>query len=257
MKISIIGGGNMGGAIAKGLSNSKFIEAKDITVVNRRSEKNIEFQSYGLNSVANDYSSMDEADVVILAIKPWDVKSFVEKYQSVLSDPKRLIVSVAAGIDLKDLQKWLNKDVGIYHVMPNTAIEVNESMTFVSSLIENEESDRIVMKIFANLGKVLMIEERKMNAAMALCSCGIAFAMRYIRASMEGGIELGLSSEMSKSGVLQTLKGAVALLEATDSHPEVEIDKVTTPGGITIKGINELEHCGFSSAVIKGLKSCN
>jgi pyrroline-5-carboxylate reductase len=111
--------------------------------------------------------------------------------------------------------------------------------------------------LFDTLGKASVIEERLMGAATALCSCGIAYAMRYVRAAMQGGVEMGIYPGESKDYVLQTLRGAVALLETTGNNPEVEIDKVTTPGGITIKGLNEMEANGFSNAVIKGLKASN
>ena len=94
-----------------------------------------------------------------------------------------------------------------------------------------------------------------MGAATALCSCGIAYAMRYVRAATEGGVELGIYPHKAKEYVLATLRGAVELLEATGNNPEVEIDKVTTPGGITIKGLNAMEAHGFTTAVIEGLKA--
>lgn len=256
MKITIVGGGNMGGAIAKGLAVSEFISPKDITVINRREESNKEFEKYGIHAICGDYSSIATANVVILAIKPWLIKDFINEHAALFVGNKGIIISIAARIGLSNLQEWLGRKEGIYFVMPNTAIEVRESINFIATNSTNSDNDKVVVDIFSKLGKAYIIEESKIDAAMALCSCGIAFAMRYIRASMEAGIEMGLPSTLSKTGILQTLKGAVALLEATGAHPEAEIDKVTTPGGVTIKGINELEHNGFSSAVIKALKSC-
>lgn len=105
------------------------------------------------------------------------------------------------------------------------------------------------------MGHAAVISEQLMPAATSLCSCGIAFAMRYVRAATEGGVELGIYPDKAKQYVLQTLRGAVELLESTGNNPEAEIDKVTTPGGITIKGLNAMEAHGFSNAVIQGLKS--
>ena len=110
--------------------------------------------------------------------------------------------------------------------------------------------------VFNDLGKALFVEERLLGMGTAMAGCGIAYAMRYVRAAMEGGVELGFKADLSRDIVLQTVKGAVALLEATGHHPEAEIDKVTTPGGLTIKGLNEMEHAGFTSAVVRGLKAC-
>ena len=111
--------------------------------------------------------------------------------------------------------------------------------------------------MFEELGKAEYINENLISAGTSLCSCGIAYAFRYIRAAMEGGVELGFPADQSKKLVIQTLRGAIDLLEENGSHPEIEIDKVTTAGGITIKGLNEMEHAGFSSSVIKGLKASN
>lgn len=94
-----------------------------------------------------------------------------------------------------------------------------------------------------------------MDAAMALGSCGTAYALRYVRAAMEAGVELGLYPSQAKLIVAQTVKGAAQLLMTNDSHPEEEIDKVTTPGGFTIKGLNRMEACGFTNAVVEGLKA--
>jgi len=92
-----------------------------------------------------------------------------------------------------------------------------------------------------------------MEAATILGACGIAYAMRFIRAMVQGGIQIGFSAEIASAIVNQTVKGASELLIQRNEHPEFEIDKVTTPKGCTIVGLNEMEHNGFSSALIKGL----
>ena len=112
-----------------------------------------------------------------------------------------------------------------------------------------------VSEIFSRMGKVMVVEERLMGAGTALASCGIAYVMRYVRAATEGGVELGMYARDAQRIVEQTLQGAVALLRANQSHPEQEIDKVTTPGGITIRGLNAMEQAGFTNSVIQGLKA--
>ena len=139
--------------------------------------------------------------------------------------------------------------------MPNTAIAVKESVNFVASENASPVQIEIINNLFNELGLTITIEERLMTACTALSSCGIAYAFRYIRAAIEGAVELGIYPEMAKNVILQTLTGAVTLLETNGSHPEVEIDRVTTPGGITIKGLNAMEEAGFTNAVIKGLKA--
>ena len=212
----------MGGAIARGLSTCDLFRPQDITVINRRASKTAEIQGFNpeLQAVTGDYSSLATADIVIIAVKPWMVEA-------------------------------------LYCAIPNTAIEVKQSMTFITGLNATEDQNRLVLNIFGALGKAELVEERLLGPATTLCSCGIAFAFRYIRAAMEGGVELGLYPQKAQEGVLQTLRGAIALLESNGSHPEQEVDRVTTAGGITIKGLNEMEHAGFTSAVIRGLKASN
>jgi pyrroline-5-carboxylate reductase len=140
-------------------------------------------------------------------------------------------------------------------MIPNTAIDVMESFSCVSSFNASGEQEDLILSIFNEMGKAMLVPESQLNAFMSLSSCGIAYAFRYIRAATQGGVEMGIYPNIAKDVVLQTLKGAVALLEANGTNPEVEIDKVTTPGGITIKGLNEMENAGFSASIVKGLKA--
>lgn len=259
MKITIIGGGNMGGAIAIGLANCGIIPPQNITVINRRQEvaDKLKSANSGLNAVVGQYELIAESDVVIIALKPWLFEDFLNQYKSYFSNKKQLLVSVAAKVNIEQMESWTIADKPIFRVIPNTAIALRQSMTFIASKNADKAQSDIVVKLFSELGKVEVIDEKLIPAATSLASCGIAYAFRYIRAAMEGGVEMGLYPDQAKHIVMQTLKGAVELLEANNSHPEQEVDKVTTAGGITIKGLNEMEHAGFTSAVIKGLKASN
>lgn len=259
MKISIIGAGNMGGAIALGLAVSGSILPQNITVIDHKGKNvpRLKAASEDLNVLVGDYESLKTADVVIIAVKPWLVEDVLKTHKDLLTNPKQLIVSVAAVVSLSQLQEWASPDQPVFRVVPNTAIAVKQSMTYVASLNAGKEEQNQILRIFSLLGKVEFIEEKLIPAITSLTSCGIAFAFRYIRAAMEGGVEMGIYPDQAKKAVLQTLRGAIELLEANGTHPEVEIDKVTTAGGITIKGLNEMEHSGFTSAVIKGLKASN
>jgi len=257
MKISIIGGGNMGGAIAKGLATGRMVNPQDITVINRRKEKADELKAANgkINAVVNDYNSLQEADIVIIAVKPWMVEEVLNNHQDKLKGDRQILISVAGSVNLEQLASWSILEKTIFRVIPNTAIAIKQSMTFISSLNASEEDEKLILNMFSELGRAEIIPEKMLPAATSLASCGIAYAFRYIRAAMEGGVEIGLYPNQAKGAILQTLRGAIELLEANDSHPEEEIDKVTTAGGITIKGLNEMEHNGFTSAVIKGLKA--
>jgi pyrroline-5-carboxylate reductase len=141
-------------------------------------------------------------------------------------------------------------------VVSNIAAEYGESMTFVSSS-RNVAEDKVAMvaDLFRLVGDVKVCEERMVASGMMMAGCGIAYVMRYLRAMMEGGVEMGFYPADALKISMQTMRGAVTLLEETGLHPEAAIDKVTTPGGFTIKGLNELDHAGFNSAVIRSLKA--
>ena len=249
----------MGGAIACGLAISKVIMPQDITVIDHRGNNvaSLKKTSQDLNVVVADYSSLSSADMVIIAVKPWMVDDLLNTHKPLLTNPRQLIVSVAAVVTLSQLQDWTTPSQPVFRVVPNTAIAVRQSMTYIASTGATKEQEEQVKSVFNQLGKVEFVNESIIPAITSLTSCGIAYAFRYIRAAMEGGVEIGIYPNQAKDAVLQTLRGAIELLEANGTHPEVEIDKVTTAGGITIKGLNEMEHAGFSSAVIKGLKASN
>ena len=257
MKIAIIGAGNMGGAIARGLAHGNM--DINIAVADLAQDKLDELKAeYNAIEVSTDSSAMvADADVVLLAVKPWLVEPVLKGVLPTLDLSRQIILSIAAGVDIATLTSWLCDETAVvFRAIPNTAISIHQSMTFVCHNA-NATAEQVtqVETIFNALGKAAVIEERLMGAATSLCSCGIAFAMRYVRAATEGGVELGIYPNDAKQYVLQTLRGAVELLEATGNNPEVEIDKVTTPGGITIKGLNAMEAHGFTTAVIEGLKA--
>ena len=205
-----------------------------------------------------DAEAAVKADLIILAVKPWKLKEVIDDLKPVMDYSRQAVASVAGGVGLGDLSALLDKGDGqtlpIYYIIPNTAASVGESMTFISSANASAALDAEVVAIFGELGSVRLVEEKLMNPGMVLASCGIAFAMRYIRAATEAGVELGFYASDAQKTVMQTMKGAVALLEKSGSHPEVEIDRVTTPGGLTIKGLNEMEANGFTTSVIEGVK---
>lgn len=261
MKISIIGAGNMGGAIVRGLSKGGYFTAGDLFVsdINEENLQTIKNFNADIHCSTSNRESIQGADLVVLAVKPWLVETIAGEIQDMLDYDNQMILSIAAGVPLEKLKALFPVKNGqvatLFRMIPNTAIEVLESFSCISSYNASSDQEELIVKIFDEMGKAMLVPESQLNAFMSLSSCGIAYAFRYIRAATEGGIEMGIHPNVAKEVVLQTLKGAVALLEANGTHPEVEVDKVTTPGGITIKGLNEMESAGFSSAVIRGLKA--
>jgi len=248
----------MGGAIAEGLLESGF-PAGSLTLSNRSAGKLERFAERGARTTTDNRNAVLGADTVILAVKPWLVGDVIDGIRDSLDYSTQRIISVAAGIKGEKLLSMLAKADGstprAYTVIPNTAIAVGCSTTFVVPVQSTDADLEAVRELFGRCGEVFVIDEAHLSAATSLSSCGIAYAMRYIRAASEGGVEVGFKAAEAEKIVLQTVKGAVSLLQATGKHPEEEIDKVTTPGGLTIKGLNEMEHAGFTSAVIRGIKA--
>ena len=258
MKIAIIGAGAMGGAMADGFIKSGAVKPADISVANPTAQKLEHFALQGASVTTDNKTAAESADIVIIAVKPWLVEQVVNELKPVLNYTRQTIITVAAGISGSQFTAWLKKDDAVpqtFIVIPNTAIAVLASMTFIVPVNATADTTTTIKALFDNVGQTMVTDERHLSAGMTLASCGIAYAMRYVRAAAEGGVELGFKADMAKDIVLQTMKGAVELLQANGNHPEAEIDKVCTPGGLTIRGLNEMEHAGFTSAVIRGLKA--
>ena len=255
MKVAIIGAGNMGGAIARGMAQGSLIRPVDITVSNPSEGKLRAIKEFNpqIKTTCNNQEAINEADLIILAVKPWFIKEVIEGLT--LQTEKQIIASVAAGIPFAEYEQWIGEKATIFRIIPNTAISQMQSMTLLASHNASKEQEALLANIFNEMGVAMLIDEKQMGAATALTSCGIAYVLKYIQAAMQAGVEMGIYPKDAARMVAQSVKGAAELILANESHPSVEIDKVTTPGGLTIKGINELEHGGFTSAIINAMKA--
>ena len=255
MKVAIIGAGNMGGAIARGMAQGSLIRPVDITVSNPSEGKLRAIKEFNpqIKTTCNNQEAINEADLIILAVKPWFIKEVIEGLT--LQTEKQIIASVAAGIPFAEYEQWIGEKATIFRIIPNTAISQMQSMTLLASHNASKEQEALLANIFNEMGVAMLIDEKQMGAATALTSCGIAYVLKYIQAAMQAGVEMGIYPKDAARMVAQAVKGAAGLILTNESHPSVEIDKVTTPGGLTIKGINELEHGGFTSAIINAMKA--
>ncbi len=251
-KIAIIGGGNLGSAIAEGLLKSKFCKATDIVITKRNTATLKQLESRGVKVTSVNSEAVSRSEIIILAVKPYQVSEVLNSFKKELSS-KHILVSVVTGVLIKDLEATIEKKLPIFRAMPNTAIAIQQSMTCLSFNNAAATHTSFITKLFSALGKVAVINENLMDAATVLGACGTAYAMRYIRANIQGGIEIGFDAATASLIAAQTVKGAAELLLEKGTHPEQEIDKVTTPKGCTIAGLNEMEHQGFSSSLIKGI----
>ena len=252
-KIAIIGGGNLGTAIAEGLIQSGFVSPKHVLITKRNIQTLHDLERRGVLVSDKNEEAVRYADLVILAVKPFQVDSVMASLSGEFRADKHILVSVVTGISIEHLMRHVGAKLPVVRAMPNTAIAIQESMTCISATNVGEEHLQYVLDMFNQLGRAVRIDEKLMDAATVLGACGTAFAMRYIRANIQGGIEIGFDAATANLIAAQTVKGAAELLLKKGSHPEQEIDKVTTPKGCTIAGLNEMEHRGFSSSLIKGL----
>lgn len=252
-KIAIIGGGNLGTAIAEGLISSEFVHAENIIITRRNVDVLQKLRDKGANVTNDNKVAVQNAEIIIVAVKPFQIKEVLDDLKGNLDEQKHTLVSVVTGVYIKDIYNIIEKKLPVFRAMPNTAIAIAESMTCICHENANTEQIKYVQDTFNQLGKAVTIDEKLMDAATVLGACGTAYAMRYIRANIQGGIEIGFSAAVASLIAAQTVKGAAELLLQNNSHPEQEIDKVTTPKGCTIAGLNEMEHQGFSSSLIKGL----
>lgn len=253
-KIAILGSGNIGLSLANGLIKAQYCPAEHVMLTRRNIGLLSEKAAEGFLISRDNGLAVDKSDIVILAVLPQQLDNVLNEIKPFINPDKHLIVSVISGVSCKNIKDKLGDDVEVVRVMPNTAISIGQSMTCMASDNASEANIITVTRMFETVGSVVHINEELMTSATALCACGIAFFLRAIRAASQGGVEIGFHAEDALKMAVQTAKGAADLLLQHHSHPEHEIDKVTSPKGCTIAGLNEMEHNGFSSSLIKGIK---
>ena len=250
--IAIIGCGNLGLSSTEGLLDAE--GGSPTLIATRRNIGPIQhLAERGVTVTSDNRQAARQADLIILAVKPYNVNRVLEEITDAIDHENDVLVSVATGVTIESMRRLTGPTLSIFRAMPNTATHVNESITCLCHDNASEEELKLITQLFESIGSTLMIDEDLMEAATILGACGIAYALRFIRAMIQGGIQIGFSAESATRIASQTVKGAAELLVQRNEHPEQEIDKVTTPKGCTIVGLNEMEHAGFSSSLIKGI----
>ncbi len=255
MKLAIIGGGNLGSAIAEGLLKRDFYAPADITITRRNFQTLAHLAAEGCHVHSDNRKAVEWADLILLAVKPYNYAEVMEGFKDLLNPSRHVLISVITGIWINQLREAAGKLLPVIRAMPNTAISIGKSMTCLSAKDVSPAQADYVKGLFDQVGRTVYIDEKLMDAATVLGACGTAFALRYVRANIQGGIEIGFDAKTASLIAAQTVLGAADLLLTTGNHPEQEIDKVTTPRGCTIAGLNQMEHEGFSSSLIKGIRT--
>jgi len=253
-RIAIIGAGNIGMAMARGFVRSGLVKAENITLTRRHIAVLEPYTKEGYRITGDNSSAVQSVHIIILAVEPQQAEPVMKSIVPVLDPAKHIFLSVVSGLSIPDMQAILPENLPLVRVMPNTAIAIRESITCLAAVNRQVPALKTAETLFNTLGQTLIIDEEQMSAATALGACGIAFFLRAIRAASQGGIEVGFHAGDALKIAAQTAKGAASLIQTSGNHPEQEIDKVTTPLGCTIAGLNQMEHEGFSSALIKGIR---
>jgi pyrroline-5-carboxylate reductase len=251
--IAILGGGTVGQALARGWLAAGRFQAAEITLTRRHVEKLAQFAEIGVQKSADNRTAVRRARDVVVAVQPQQLNPLLFEIRESLDPNRHTLISVVSGVTIEQIRALTSANLAIVRAMPNTAIVIGQSMTCLAAPAEQRAALERARTLFSSLGTTLEIDESMMESATAVCACGIAFFLRAIRAASQGGIEIGFHPEDALLMAAQTARGAASLLMRNESHPESEIDRVTTPRGCTIAGLNEMEHRGFSSAMIKGI----
>ena len=252
--IAILGSGNIGLSLAKGLVKAGIYNPAQIILTRRNVSALAPLAESGYQTTGNNLEAVKNAEIVVLAVLPQQLNKLLDEIKPALDPAKHLLISVISGVNCQDIRNYLKFDIQVIRSMPNTAIAIGQSMTCIATDTGSDENINLVKSLFDTVGITIQINEELMTSATALCACGVAFFLRSIRAASQGGTEIGFHAHDALKMAAQTAKGAADLLLQLSSHPEQEIDKVTSPKGCTIAGLNEMEHNGFSSAMIKGIK---
>ncbi|ALL04182.1 pyrroline-5-carboxylate reductase [Pedobacter sp. PACM 27299] len=252
--IAILGSGNIGISLAMGLVKAHYAAPGQISLTRRNVDNLAPFAEQGFVVSGDNAAVVAASDVIVLAVLPQQLNQLMDQIRPSVDLKKHLFISVASGVSCADIRSKLGSEAQVVRAMPNTAIAIGQSMTCIATDQASPEYMEEVTRMFETVGAVVKINEDLMTAATALCACGIAFFLRGIRAASQGGVEIGFHADEALKMAVQTAKGAADLLLQMQSHPEQEIDKVTSPKGCTIAGLNEMEHNGFSSSLIKGIK---
>jgi pyrroline-5-carboxylate reductase len=251
--VAILGVGNLGRALAVGWTERGPYRPECVTLTRRRHEKIADLAARGHPVLADNVEAVQRSELIVLGVQPQQIDGLLDQISSVLDPTRHRLISVVSGVSIARIRQRVGPKIPVVRAMPNMAVSIGESMTCIAADEHGEEALQEAKTLFDLVGRTLVIAEEMVVPATALCACGVAFFLRAVRAASQGGIEIGFHPEEALLLAAQTARGAASLLLREDRHPESEIDRVTTPRGCTIAGLNEMEHQGFSSALIKGI----
>lgn len=242
-KIGLIGVGNMGTAILEGLLEKGLVRTKDLWVYDKILEKAQAFsKTKGVHLAASNLVIAEQADVILLAVKPQDLRQTADEFQSGLK-ASHLIITILAGTPIAKMRSVVGNLPKIVRAMPNLGAKVGEAVTALSG--ENSESLSIAEAIFSGCGKTLQLDESHFDLVTAVSGSGPAYFFYMMELLAVSGTRQGLSQEQAQTLAVQTALGAALLASSSKDSPEVLRKKVTSKGGTTEAALNVLNQRKF------------
>jgi len=252
-KVGIIGAGNMGEAIVRGLVKGGKLKSTQIIVSDvDRNRVNSVVERYNVAGTTSNVRVVENADIVFIAVKPKDFEETVLPLRDIFKDGQ-VVISVMAGINREKIKKILEKPF-IVRIMPNTPALIGEGAIGASFGDIPQDRKEEVLELLSSLGKVVEVDEKLMDVVTGLSGSGPAYVFMFIEGLVQGGIKGGLSYQQALELAVQTVKGAAKLVEETGEHPSVLRDRVSSPFGTTIYALHKLEEKGFKDAVISAVE---
>lgn len=256
-KIGFIGCGNMAQAMIVGIIKSNIVSKENILASNKSEGKlNLAKERYGILTTKSNIEVAKFADILILAVKPHIYSEVIKEIKDYIKK-EVIIVTIAAGINIKFIEKTFNGSVKVVRTMPNTPALVGEGMTAVCSndMVSKEEFEEVV-NVFESFGKVEIIEERLMNAVPAVSGSSPAYVYMFIEALADGAVMDGIPRAKAYNMAAQAVLGAAKMVLETKIHPGILKDNVCSPGGTTIEAVYTLERSNFRGTIMEAMKAC-
>jgi len=253
-KIGIIGGGNMGEALARGIIEKQVVSRENLLVSDKRSER-LDYlkKNLGVKSVVDNISLVGDSPIIILAIKPQEMDSLLKEISFVL-DNSKLVISIAAVITTSFIEERIGGGIPLVRVMPNLCALSGEGVSaYCLGKSASPEDEEIAQQILRSVGQVTKVKEELMDAVTGLSGSGPAYICYFLEAMIEAGEKLGLGESSSKTLSLQTLLGTAKML-AEGQEPSQLRERVTSPGGTTQAAIKVLEDKKWKQIFIEAIE---
>ncbi len=251
-KVGLIGCGNMGEAIVKGLVRSKTVKSTEIIVYDLNPER-IKYmvEEYNVAGSSSNRRVVENSEIIILAVKPKDLENAVAPIKQFFKG--KILISILAGTPISKI-KSLIEDVFVVRAMPNTPALIGEGAIGITLEKENSQIREKVIKLLSPLGVVVEVDENLMDTVTGLSGSGPAYVFMFIEGLIQGGVKCGLNYNQAKELAVQTVLGAAKMLKETGEHPSILRDKVSSPGGTTIYALHKLEEKGLKNAIISAVE---